>query len=271
MTNPNVDPIEAAEFWRFWKWQYTSRSPNYISAYEKWSDIGRTKLEVSGPIPGGITDDGRYSKESELLEYCHNEYGWQPIKNPDDGSNSHKILLDVFNRKLNKKVYGFIPYKYEVDIWGLKNGNIRYTIDFNKPLEQVLAEVKNIYQRNKLDREAVSTGIRPHPGEFDKIHAEMDGYFLNNSDEGFRMDDQIRAIGLWLWDFVKHENVKVRGAIRELNKIINLEQAGFGSIETETIKQKPNTNPESTFKRITRYFNLTKECIEQMKVLSMPS
>lgn len=261
MTKPQISPVERAEFWRFWKWQYTCRNTRYIEAYRKYENYCSQIDKISKE---------RTVTENDVLEFgifcrsCEEKYGWGPEKNPKHDSDSEKILRDIYNRKLNKKITGYVPYQHNIDIWGLENGNTRYTIDFNKPLDQVLAEVKSIYKQESLGREARKGGMSPSSKQFWEILAERDEYFLNSSDEGFRIDWEIRAIGLWLWDFINSHNVKVREAIRELNKIIDLDKAGLGTIDKKLY-------PESTYRKISRYFKLTDSCIKSMKVLPMSS
>lgn len=272
VTNPNIDPIEWAEFWRFWKWQYTCRNTEYIKAFKKYDKLGH---QISALAEKRTVTEKDLAEFNALCDSCQKKYGWTPSKNPNQDSDSQKILVDLYThiktskKIVNKKIVNFCPYKHEkVDIWGLENGNIRYTIDFNKPLEQVLSEVKNIYRSFEINRKAVSEKKMPSPIEIDEIRAEIDGYFLNSSDEGFLTDDENRAIGLWLRDYVKRHNIKVRAAIRELDKIIDFDESGFGSLEKKTTSNK---NVESTYKRITRYYNLAVRCIEEMKILPISS
>jgi len=195
-----------------------------------------------------------------------------PEKNPNHDSDSEKILLDIYKRKLNKRITGYVPYQHEMDTWGLENGNTRYTIDFNKPLDQVLAEVKRIYKFEALQQEAQQKGMSPSPEQFWEILAEQDEYFLNSSDEGFMINYDIRAVGLWLWDFKEHyKNCSVREAIRNLDKTIDFESIGFSSVDND--KYGPDNewdleaNPETTYRTLNRYYKTTDECIKKMKIL----
>ena len=99
-----------SEFWRFWKWQYIGRNEKYLEAY--W--------ELNKVLVG--SEYG--SKYSVFLNSCNDKFGWMPTKDPEEDSDSERILLELWEYRKKKQIKGFLPYPYDVDLWGLGNGNV---------------------------------------------------------------------------------------------------------------------------------------------------
>jgi len=73
MTKPQISPVERAEFWRFWKWQYNCRNTKYIEAYRKYENclsqidkISKERTVSDKDVPEFVS----------LCNSCQEKYGW---------------------------------------------------------------------------------------------------------------------------------------------------------------------------------------------------
>ena len=118
--------------------------------------------------------------------------------------------------------------------------NFVLSIDFSVPAELIIKEIERIHAYIKEHNDSTSFLI----GSFSVgIYSE---YITIKSREGvaFDVNDNPRAVGLWLWDYLdeKFGSVLPRGAIteavRELKQKFDLERLGYAESQQKVLEDK---------------------------------
>ncbi len=270
MPRQNVDPMEYAEYWIFWLWQYTSRNPEYLDAYNKYhNDI----------LP--LQSDNEKRKAFE--QRCMEQFGVCPYKDPNDNSSIKKILSEALHGHLRKELDGFIDvfegdyYLRRVDLEkstfvnnvGMDSDGIQvYIADLDRPLPDLIAELS--YWHNKSEASSYIPFLLDDTADVEQQYIEFmkkeDAKIIYHSIKKiFQLDDIPRAIGLWLWDY-RHQSlnegdsVTIADAINELCADTDYDLAGY---------RPQRDNYDSALRRLRRYYKMTDESIKKMEVLSV--
>jgi hypothetical protein len=304
----HVNPEEFAQFFKFWFWQYTSRNQEYRKAYEDFvnPEIPQEFIEKASEhfcydfsedsikilwgalegVPGSVQRIMNFCGiEDPWLAQCQiNQFGAPTKKerderrkhfeetflcspkNPNEDNDSEKILQDIINGCLDKNIPNFNLILFQDDIVRtIEPTQFTYFVDTQRmPLKRVLWEVRHWYTMHQplLPEE--------RPRELAKLSAGV----IDNINPGFKRDYTIRAVGLWLWDHkMKKEmngvrNYPISKAIRDLYKIHDIEGEGCGSLSELPTSSE---NPATTLKNLTRYYNATKNSIENQEVMPIPN
>jgi hypothetical protein len=251
MSSTTSDSASVVNFWQFWLWQYTSRNKEYREEYAVYQNR--------------IKDKSRTVRD-EAFSALYDKFKCFP-KDPQEDSCSDKILQCAQNKKYDKLVTNFICKKYDsFTTYIHSEDEFDYKVDLKKPIDQVLAEVSYWYQIRSLAKQHPLMNDEAYLKEYSKIQDRLIYQFIKHSPEQFNIDYEMRAVGLWLWDFVKKKDFaeikrgQVYQGIKTLDQKINLLDKGFGSIEEDSTKRK-----------LERYYKLTDNCINNRKVLPLKS
>jgi hypothetical protein len=160
---------------------------------------------------------------------------------------------------------GFTPIAFQPYIKKNNGKAFYYKVDLNKPLEQVKAEVTYCYNTVKISKPKSLKEYCEYEKLYQQEKSELLHFHISQSRQGFYYNDQLRATGLWLWDYSKGNSCEIYEAIRALDNKISLddnksslEDTGLGKFEEDSTKRK-----------LERYYKLTDNCINNRLVLPL--
>ena len=305
MVKKHPEPEKHVQFYNFWFWQYTCRNEEYISAYEKYKNdpIPDKILEIAYQVfsydfnektarmllDAADYENPKYKHKlldelklelnlksfSNIYDFRERAKNWlnerrRPFdkiykcspKNPEEDCDSEKILVEAFNNTLDKQIKELNLKLFEEDI--IQECELptqfNYFVDTEKKSKNgVIAEVTYWYKQHSAN----------NAKERNKAKFEFDSVIIENSRKGFKIDDEIRAVGLWLWDHKKNMEVNkskysIAQTTRDLYERHSEKLKGLGKIsKTDT----SNENSQTTYRVLRRFYNTADNSIIKRQVL----
>jgi len=201
--------------------------------------------------------------EDSVVEYFQDYFGYPPV-DPSKGTNSELILNKLQGGFLDKDIFLPDQLPHCLDFSRIDDSHINYVMCLNKPLDQMLAEIQYLYNSSKQNsfNNKLTTSERDELlNDADNAYYEIAKQILLNKGISFEVKDEPRAIGLWLWDFIKHKygNKKLphkahADTIRLLKEKFSIDRLGYFNSES------------SVFRNM---YHRTEACINSFEVLSM--
>lgn len=270
---------EYVSFWKFWLWQYTARNTEYRADYEKYVNAripmsvfelaSKTfRREFSETLMKAILRylespsfdslaaarellglDDQWETQTLILRFgFHTKRWWfeqhlRPFqtkyfispKDPNEDTKSHFILEQAINGNLDRSIPLDFIIPNQAEQWITDESFFSSSLD--RPPEQIIAELKYFQGecfRSKLERA-----------------------FIDTFPAKIKPDDEIRAIGLRLWD-MKHGRLSdqpVSALAREVYEQY-LKTSRFG---------QPSQG-SSNLRRLERALKASRESIEEREI-----
>jgi hypothetical protein len=307
MTKQHADPKKFVQFWKFWFWQYTSRNPDYIKAFDK-----HTNPRIPGCIIEAASNHFDYQFSEKTMKIL-----WNAMEGVVGSVQEFKDLLNIENlwsaqcqinkfaaktkRSRDKRRIRFeaqflcSPKNPEEDNDSAKilqdalNGNLNKDIPnfsiktFEEDIVDTFEPTQFTYfvdtEKRPLEQVLAEIAywyrVHEYPVSTDersKAFAQLVAGFIDDLYLGFKVDYTDRAIGLWLWDQKKDKELSG-------NKNYTVSKAIRDLYEIHDLENKgygsianlpnSNQNPKSTIKKLTRYFNAAQKSINNREVLPL--
>ena len=307
MTKQHTNLQEFVSFWKFWFWQYTSRNPEYIKAFEKHAnpsflgciiraasnhfdyEFSENTIKILWNAMEGVAGSVREIKNllkfnSVWSAYCQiNQFAAKTKRFRDKRRNQFeaKFLCSPKNPDEDNDstiiLEGALKGNLNKDIPNLSIRTFEEDIVANIEPTQFSYFVDT--EKRPLEQVLAEITywyrVHKHPisrNERFEAFTQLVAGFVDNTHSGFKVDYTDRAIGLWLWD--RKKNMELRGKKNyHVSKAIQ-DLYKIYDLENEgygSLSELPNSNqnPKSTIKKLTRYFNAAKNSINNRKIMPL--
>lgn len=261
MSKPSIDPAKYLRFYNFWLWQYTCRNPEYIQAYQ---DHKKARDHV---VFKKLAKPGNKHMKSQRFETtkAFPRFRFFP-KDPNDHRNSEEILGNALHEDLSWEIKDFSREVFEhFQLYVSEEEGFTYRIDLEKSLKLILAEVGYLHTLGTLPKPRSQDEYKKLKQKLRDCHFKVLRERIKNSLGGFKLDDKIRAIGLWLWDYKqiaaeeRRERISIRIAAQVLYDKFSLHEHDY----------EPPEYASSSLRLFERLHQATTKCIKMREVLPM--
>jgi hypothetical protein len=269
----NTPSYATAQFFYFWLWEYQRRNKKYVKGNAFAEDYNRKTGNIESPKKG-------LTSEYILKRALENK--------------------DIIEEKEDFFDYYYSDFAPSLDATGVKltkepdsNNKITAKIDISQPLESVLQGVRYYHKCFQVSS-PIDEGRRQGESEkrVDGLSNLLKFFCKTNKPKKLILDDLPRARGLWMWDYIKENNLggdsngKVE-AIKAYKRFllkrecytdeeikimlqdkIALEKTRVNLVDLEDKLVKARVR-DITDKDLKRYITNTEKCIKELKVLKM--
>lgn len=249
-------------FYHFWYWEYQRRNQEYIAACSKREffrhdhaycrpDVGPSSTDILNDLCKGTFEHmepkPRFWFTNIGKDRAHIECKWTYDSWGDRGKPKRKTKISItFDPDLDKNL--LLDHIQDIIDEAKKNkdrvSKIFEKEYYGRKVPEFMDFVREISK--KLDvstAKAVEIVNRSRPSwlhewkEVSTTRTLTDLRFQQNQESRPRGSDEQRAIGLWLWDYIKANACTQNKAIQQLNNTFDLSLLGYAGTDYRTFKK----------------------------------